>query len=318
MSAGKSVRLFLVDGSPGGMITAEIMNWTGHVISASRSELHALLKRPETARTGIYILLGDNPENSLLPLAYIGEGDQVKSRLYAHAKAADQNGKDFWERAIVLTSKDANLTKAHARYLESRLIVMATQAKRAKLRNGTSPDPISLPEADISDMEYFISQAEIVLPLLGVNILRSAKSATPSTPLPTTKPSDIKANPTFTMHLKKANIIARAQEIDGEFIILANSQARRGWSGREHGYRQLKKDLEARGILALSDNEETSVFTDNQAFSSPSSAAAIVAGRTANGRKEWKVEGSQITYHAWQESKLDEIDATIDTPEELG
>lgn len=31
MSTGKSIKLFLADGSPGGIITAEIMNWTGHV-----------------------------------------------------------------------------------------------------------------------------------------------------------------------------------------------------------------------------------------------------------------------------------------------
>ena len=63
MSAGKSVRLFLADGTPGGLLTAEIMNWTGHVVAAPRSDLAALLKRPEATRTGIYIILGDDPES---------------------------------------------------------------------------------------------------------------------------------------------------------------------------------------------------------------------------------------------------------------
>ncbi|HEV2065310.1 MAG TPA: GIY-YIG nuclease family protein [Thermomicrobiales bacterium] len=148
------------------MITAEIMNWTGHVVAASRSDLDALLKRPELSRTGIYFLIGENPNNPLEPMVYIGEGDLVKTRLYAHAKPENQTGKDFWNRTIVFTSKDANLTKAHARYLESRFIDMAAQAKRAKLDNGTSPETLMLPEADISDMEDFISQAEIILPLL--------------------------------------------------------------------------------------------------------------------------------------------------------
>ena len=35
------------------------------------------------------------------------------------------------------------------------------------------PLPLPLPEADVSDMEYFIAQASIILPVLGVNILRS-------------------------------------------------------------------------------------------------------------------------------------------------
>ena len=71
MSAGKSIRLYLADGTPGGLLTAEIMNWTGHVVAAPRSDLAALLKRDETSRTGIYILLGDDPESLGGTLAYM-------------------------------------------------------------------------------------------------------------------------------------------------------------------------------------------------------------------------------------------------------
>jgi hypothetical protein len=60
---GKSIRLYLADSTPGGLLTAEIMSWTGHVVAAPRSDLAALLKRDETSRTGIYVLLGDDPES---------------------------------------------------------------------------------------------------------------------------------------------------------------------------------------------------------------------------------------------------------------
>lgn len=50
---GKQVKLFLVDGTPGGPTTAEITNWTGHVLSARRSDLADLLKREEAQRTGV-------------------------------------------------------------------------------------------------------------------------------------------------------------------------------------------------------------------------------------------------------------------------
>lgn len=100
MTAGKSVRLFLVDGTPGGLITAEIMNWTGHIIAAPRSDLAALLRRDETTRTGVYILLGDDPESVGGLLAYIGEGDDVSKRLYQHSrpevKAARTSGIAPW------------------------------------------------------------------------------------------------------------------------------------------------------------------------------------------------------------------------------
>ncbi len=111
-----------------------------------------LLKRPDTSRTGTYILLSEDPDSLGGSLAYIGEGDEVRTRLRQHARAEEQGGKDFWDSAIVLTSKYANLTKAHARYLESRLITLAQQASRARLINGTGPAPLPLPEADVSDM----------------------------------------------------------------------------------------------------------------------------------------------------------------------
>src|SRR5699024_6569317 len=218
VSAGKSVRLFLADGTPGGLLTAEIMNWTGHVVAAPRSDIATLLKRPEATRTGIYILLGDDPNSLGGQLAYIGEGDDVSKRLYQHARSEDQNGKDFWDRAIVLTSKDTNLTKAHARYLESRFITLAQQASRARLTNGTTPPPIVLPEADVSDMEYFIEQSKIVLPVLGVNIFRSPKAMTIASNTEVVDPRT--DSPLFEMSLKKSGITATAQEVDGEFTVL--------------------------------------------------------------------------------------------------
>ena len=244
-------------------------------------------------------------------MAYIGEGDQIRDRLYAHARTPDKKGKDFWNRAIVLTSKDANLTKAHARYLESRFITLSTEAKRAKLVNGTSPETIMLPEADISDMESFISQAEIILPLLGVNIFRKAKVV--SSPLPPVSDDHgfDESDPIFEMRLNKDGVIAQAREIDGEFVVLAGSKARTGWSGVGHGYKQLKDELETNGIIALADDEKASVFKEDRVFGSPSAAAAIIAGRSANGRVEWKVSGSGLTYGEWQDRKLDESAASM-------
>lgn len=114
MSTGKSVRLFLADGTPGGLLTAEIMNWTGHLVTAPRSDLGSLLKRSEPARTGVYILIGDDPAAVAGTRAYIGEGDDVGKRLAQHARPEEQGGKDFWDQVVIITSKDANLTKAHA------------------------------------------------------------------------------------------------------------------------------------------------------------------------------------------------------------
>ena len=304
MSAGKSVRLFLADGTPGGLLTAEIMNWTGHVVAAPRSDLAAMVKRPEATRTGIYILLGDDPDSVRGQRAYIGEGDSVKKRLLQHALPENKNGKHFWDRAIVLTSKDANLTKAHARYLESRFITLALKASRARLTNGTSPTPIVLPEADVSDMEYFIEQAKIVLPILGVNIFRSPRTSVTSDSA--SSGGGRTDSPLSEMTMKKWGITATAQEVDGEFTVFEGAQARSAWTGPPaHNYTGLRTKLEHDDTLVLSPGG-TMVFNRDHAFSSPSAAAAIVAGRPANGRTEWKVRGTRTTYGEWETEGLEE------------
>jgi hypothetical protein len=168
---GRSVRLFLVDGKSTGLITAEIMNWTGHVLTGPRSQLPRILSRPEVARTGIYLLFGRDPDEPDTLRLYIGESDNVGNRLKQHSQ---DERKAYWERTCVVTSKDQNITKAHARYLESRLIAIAHSAGRATMDNGTVPPPIALPEADKSDMEYFIDQMRLVLPVLGLEILRES------------------------------------------------------------------------------------------------------------------------------------------------
>lgn len=303
MVAGKSVRLFLADGTPGGLLTAEIMNWTGHIVSAPRSDLAALLKRPEVSRTGIYILLGDDPNSLGGQLGYIGEGDDVGKRLYQHARPEAAGGRDFWNLAVVLTSKDMNLTKAHARYLESRLIGLAIEAKRAPLTNSTAPPPIALPEADVSDMEYFISQAKIVLPILGVNILRTTVSHALHAPLEGSSPTP--ASPVFRVVMNAEGIVATAQEVDGEFTVREGSIARRNWVGPTHGYQQLREKLEGDGTLTPSADDKTMVFTRDSVFASPSAAAAVVFGRVSNGREAWKADGLGISFGDWQTQLLD-------------
>ena len=304
MSVGRSIRVYLVDGTPGGLLTAEIMNWTGHIVAAPRSDLATLLKRPETSRTGVYLLLGDDPETFGGTVAYIGEGDDVGTRLRQHARAEEHGGKDFWDRAIVLTSKDANLTKAHARYLESGFIALAQQARRARLVNGTAPPPLPLPEADVSDMEYFIAQAKIILPVLGVNILRTPAAAPVSAQGAAPDPATV-ASPTFELQLKKEGITAAAREIDGEFTVLEGSRARSSRAGVQPAYQALREKLIQEAVLVPDHDGRTLRFARDQVFSSPSAAAAVVVGRAANGRNDWKIQDTGVSYGNWQARGID-------------
>lgn len=293
--SGKQIRLFLVDGTPGGLTTAEITNWTGHVLSARRSDLADLLRREESQRTGVYVLLGDDETAIGDTRCYIGEADVVADRLRYH-----QREKDFWDRVVVVTSKDTNLTKSHGRYLESRLITLAKEAARVTLDNATAPPLPGLPEADASDMDYFIAQLQIVLPVLGVNAIRtrSAKQASGADSTGTT-------SPVFRLRQDKLGVAAQAQQIDGEFTVLMGSVVVARWHGvgkaestqkAYAGYRAQHEQLLGEGAIVVENGRGR--LTRDVVFSSPSTAGAIALGRSCNGRREL-IAGSE-TFGSWE------------------
>ena len=297
---GKQVKLFLVDGSPGGLTTAEITNWTGSVVSARRSDLAELLRREEVERTGVYLLLGDDEDAIGDTRCYIGEADTVATRLRSHAK-----DKEFWNQAVVVTSKDTNLTKSHVRYLESRLIELATKASRVSLENGTNPPRPNLPEADVSDMEYFIGQLQLVLPVLGVNAIR-VRTERPAESTPTATES-----PVFSLIQQKRGVNARAQQVDGEFIMLEGSRVIAEWTGigkadtsrrAYDSYRAQHEGLIADGSIVVEGGVGRT--TRDIVFSSPSTAGAVALGRSCNGRREWiSAEG---TFDQWESRGVDD------------
>ena len=300
MSTGRSIRLFLVDGTPNGLLTAEIMNWTGHVLTGPRSKLSELVQRPEAGRTGIYFLVGPDPDNSFKQLVYIGESDDVGTRLKQHNRPEEQGGKDFWEKVCIVTSKDQNLTKAHVKHLESKLITAAKEANRCTLKNGTAHDYISLPESDLADMAFFMDQIRTMLPVLGLDFLREQRKPKATTGQPVAEPE---TSPVFSMEIAKHGIRAHAQEVDGEFYVLAGSRARDQWTSRYASYQALHQQLTEDGVLEASASGSMT-FTKDQPFSSPSAAAAVVSGRPANGRTTWKVESSGQTYGEWQSEQV--------------
>lgn len=293
-ASGKHVRLFLAEGTVGGLLTAEIMNWTGHVLRGRRDKLAQIRKRMEAQRTGVYILLGEDR-------AYIGQSDNVAGRIVHH----DQK-KDFWDEVVIITSKDANLTSAHVRYLESRLVRLASEIGRMPLDNGNVPSGgAELPEADVSDMEYFIEQMRVLLPVLGVNLLRgravTAPAAAEGEPMATTSPE-------FRLTARGAD--ARAQIIDGEFTLLSGSvipremaEVRRHSDATARAYERTvaeRTSLFESGAFRIEGDK--AVVARDVVFQSPSGAARVAAGRVAvNGRAEWKLADGRA-FRAWEES----------------
>lgn len=292
-----TLELFFIDGKPDGMLTAEVFGWTGHILVAPRTRLPEALKRKESSYTGVYILLGEQSEE---PLAYIGEGESIAARIKSHDAK-----KDWWTRAIFITSAANNLHKAHVQYLESRLVQTGIEAANIKLENGTNPSLPSLSEAAQANMESFISQLLMVLPAIGVDIFTSkAKPDKPSELEKSEKPVD---SPVFELTLKKEEIVATAMLEDGEFVVQKGSLARGEYIGsrdEKSYYWKLHDKLVEKGVLV--DHGKHKVFTQSYAFSSTSAAGAVCKGRSTAGPINWKVKGTKKTYKEWEAETLAE------------
>ena len=62
MGSGQVISLFLIDGTPDGLLAGEIFNWTGKALKIPRRLLKEAKKREELRRTGIYFLFGRDDE----------------------------------------------------------------------------------------------------------------------------------------------------------------------------------------------------------------------------------------------------------------
>jgi hypothetical protein len=264
-----TIKLFLPGGDAKGLRTAEIMNWTGFAIAAPRTELDQLLQRDELDKAGIYILTGTDPLSGS-PRAYIGEAEVIRDRLKQH------KSKEFWISAIMFVSKDENLTKAHVRYLESRLLTEATQAGRFTLEQNQAGGS-KLPESDRADMEVFLSRIQQLLPVLGSDLLIPIAQASAKPP------------PGGVLFCRIKGAEARGQRTADGFVVFRDSTAVLEERPSTESYPYVvaqRKQLIADGTLVQKNG--LLVFTKDVEFSSPSAAAVVIHGGSANGLTAWK------------------------------
>ena len=293
---GRSLELYYIDGRPDGMLTAEVFNWTGHVLMAPRTQIAEALRRKEADYTGVYLLLGEGEQG---PLAYIGEGEVISDRIRNH----DSN-KHWWTKAVLITTGANNLNKAHIKYLEARLVEEAAGIGRIPLENGNQPSRPGLSESAIANMEGFLEYLFLVLPAIGVDMFVRRTRNSPATPKPVPVPAATSSDePIFETSLQREGIKATARLVDGELVVEAGSTARHDWIGPvTHNYRALFEELVKTGVLV----EDGTVrrFEQSYAFSSPSAAGAVVAGRSCAGPIAWKVRGTGETYRDWEQRNL--------------
>ncbi len=292
---GRTIQLFLVDGKPSGLRKATIHGWTGLIFVSGDSTFGSLTARDEVDRTGIYVLSGPDPEKVGVTRAYIGSGNSVAERIKQSALK-----RDFWETAITITTSDNDLSKGHAEYLEARLIEITGAAGRVTLDNGTSPDASRrrLPEADVANMEQFLANLKIILPVIGLDMLKPQPRAVSDTATPV----DLRTSGEVRFEIRhKSGVQAEAVEEEGEFVVLEGSEALTGTGYVQQSYGGLKQKLIEDGVLTPPLDGKLR-FARAYAFSSPSAAAAVILDRNSNGRLEWKVKGGKQSYHDWQQA----------------
>ena len=175
-----TIRIFMPDGDPDGVRIIDRMNWTGKAIVFPRSGWEQIKQRDEFSDPGVYILIGYEDDD--LPTIYIGQGEQVVTRIDSH-----DGEKDFWDKGIVFVSQTHGLNRAHITWLEYALIRDASEAGRCQLDNGTAPTEPAMSEAEKADTESFLKEVLQILPLVD---LRVFEPPTPvATPSATVRPS---------------------------------------------------------------------------------------------------------------------------------
>ncbi len=293
MGHGRSIRIYLADGSASGIRHAELVNWTGQAIVCPRARIGELKSWPESRRPGVYVLVGDDPDGTR-PRAYIGEAENVYERLTVHLK--DEN-KEFFDRVVFVSSKDDNLTKSHVKFLEARMVSIAIDVKRVSLTNINTPTESALPRADRDAMEEFLEPVRLLLAALGFQLLTplakrsEGKTAGSSGPL---------ANVRLQYEVLSRNVKAEGLATDEGFVVLAGSEGGRILPSMRKGRRAIRAELIADGSVeecgeASADKEEEGKpirFLRDVLFTSPSAAATVVSGSPANGWKVWKDKDS--------------------------
>jgi Domain of unknown function (DUF4357) len=162
--------------------------------------------------------------------------------------ASHAAGKDFWSRLVIFTSKDGMINKV----------------------------PPGLPQLSDQDRdlaERFLGEMLVVLPVIGITAFE----------LPSGDPA-VDA-PDFFLKGKGAR--AKGMETSQGFKVFAGSVARPEEVDSIHGWtHDLRADLIENGVLEPA--SEGLAFTQDYVFRSPSASAAVLLGRSANGRKEWR------------------------------
>lgn len=267
MSFSKTIQMYIFDGNPNGRIMCELSNWNGRVYKISRNELLQFSQREDAQNTGVYFLFGKDDENN--DTVYIGEAEKMIVRLKQHLKDSE-----YWNDCIAVISKDNLLNKAHVKYLENAFYMLAQKSGRYNILNSTVPTCSSVSEYDEAMLQEFISNAKLLVNTLGYKAFDTIDD------------SNVNQRDEAEYFYIKAARGANAKGLivsDGFAVMKGSIIASSNVPSMSESLKNRRNSLIKKGII-----NENFEFTKDYIFTSPSLAASIVMGRSANGLTEWK------------------------------
>lgn len=274
---GRRITIYMIDGTEFGPRTAEIGNWSGKAIYSPRASISKILDRDEFHSPAVYFLQSQSDSGNFTDSIYIGETENLKQRMKDHMSKRDFNN------FVAFVNRDKSMTKGHIKYLESRLIDLSKEAMSSHVENINSSALSRLHEADISDMEYFLEQIKLVLPLMGFRCL-----------VPTVLRSSDKMQLSFetekvqiVYNIIGRGITAQMYESDQGYVVMKGSQCRKETAkSLAHGWLKLRGNLFHKGILE--EKSQCLEFNQDTIFNSSSAAASVVRGKQSAGPVSWK------------------------------
>jgi len=270
--------MFLVNGGADGLKTLEISNMTIKATVFPRPLLKDFLEREEAGRPGVYMLHGSRIDENLKPMLYIGEGDPVSERLKNHAIK-----KDFWTEAFVFTSKDEYLTKTQVKFLESRLINFAEEAKRVELDNIQSSSEPTISEVDRAEVQQFLEAIQLLVHSLRLNFFERLAIASAS-------PTPIVDEIIYECKVKDA--FGKMAIRGGKYVLLSGSTAAKNHrDSASQGIRRYREELIEDNALRYNDSTKLYDVVKDIPSKSSSYAGSIVTGGNVSGPKIWKYNG---------------------------
>ena len=272
MAYGKSIELFLVNGTADSLIIAEISNWNGKAIKIPRIEVSSC-DREDITQAGVYFLFCKEDDGS--DSVYIGEAENVKERLVQHLRDYQSEKETYyWSSAVVFIGRDLN--KALIRYLENRFVEIARASKRYLVLTKNTYRNTVMKESQVAVMEEFVDNVKILINALGYKVLEPFAQMDSST---TSADDEL-------LYITSGSVNATGKVTAEGFVVFAGATVNEKMSLKSLSPGMLKQ----RQKLFDSSKVENLITTEDILFSSSSAAADFILGYSASGPRTWKTK----------------------------